>query len=1318
MAEIQNVGSLANNVSLKIGNGGVLKVTSGYAGGGSFAGKDVNIQAGGRLEVKDAWRSASFADILAGDKANGVKGGTLSVSFFTPGWGADNNITLSDNFYGILEVAHGGLAITSGMKLGGTYQISLASDAAGDGNKDYNGQPVQPGAFLVFGDTRTLDTEVSISANKFGSVTVKGSANVGTINKLVGAGTLVLSGYMDESNVGTFEGKLQLADLSEFTGSIDVRQGNLALTGAAYTTGAGAVLKTADGTSLSTAANLTIGNASGTQTTGHQLSGNLTVNGGAGSLIIQNADVTFGKGESATNTLDVANITVKTGGVFRVQHATADYSGISVTLDGGKFFGQDMTAGSVVNFGALQVDSASEIDYEYGSSLTFTTLSGAGDLHIFKGSRGESGTTTIGEMRDYTGLLNTTDSWNADANDDYKVYINKVTQSGSNAATITGKTFSSAAFTKAGDGSVTFDTHTAEAGFTVEAGKVTIGTALNVTGATNVTAGELAFNSGAAFTGTGITVTGGKLTLASATTLTGQTVTLDPGKEGNSHISKWVSGHTGAVVISSGNISINGNDSFSSLTVNSGARVDFSGTYSGNMTLAGTDPVQADRWYGSLCMGGSSELAGALTIAPVGASITLWSSNSATLSGTVSLGGTLYLGGYDTNWYGTLKVANAVTGAGDVVVNRGTLTLTTKAATKDDKGEITKPATSGAISNTGDVKITSDGGMTLESGTSINKTSGAVKVEGGKLTVNKGASFTAQKLLVSGGTASFETPVTLGKLTMTDGTLSLGGAITGLDGFSISQTGGEITLSADVLAALDATQVAGTSNGWGINKYALVVPASGTSLSLGSGVMVSVNGSQHELGTDGTLDIAATSGNYYIVNGAGVFYGTGTTGIDTATKIVLAGGGLNYNASSSVDHDVALEVQQSGVIALNETNVVLEASRVTFAEGTEARLHGVGSYVISGTPSSANLNFNDGNSEWTGTVVMDGAQLSNTKLDDFVSKKDGVATSSVELKGASGSLASGSHAANVIVTNENTLSGSGVELSGKMSGQGDLKLSNATYGLSGDVSKWTGSVKTTGASEVAFTGSATTVNANLQGGTTSADKLSVTFSNDEAVQVNGKISGNTDVVFDGSGTKTVSNSLNDYTGTTLIAGGSVVLTDPSSLGQSDVLVGAGALLDVSNLSTVDFTSLVLDGSATIVLSSGVLEFSADEATIAFNTSPLLAMDDIALLSGSTGYTTIDLSNWDAAVLSRSEFVLFDNVSALQSTAGSASLLSSEPVTVQLVYGDTKAFYDVKLVNGQVVASATNDGQVLVPEPTTATLSLLALTALAARRRRK
>ncbi len=223
------------------------------------------------------------------------------------------------------------------------------------------------------------------------------------------------------------------------------------------------------------------------------LSGNVNLGDGTGVLTINSGELMFGKPLStnqanAFNTIQASEIVVESGARFSMYHACdtggagtfrgADGVATNVTLNGGTFYVQSMDGepdATRTALGTLTVNGDSALDAMYCGHLAFDALSGSGKLTVAASIDGGYGRfwTTFGTLRDFDGELVTVDRVSS-LNGVSKVNLNSAHQSGTNHATITGKSYSEGDFVMTGTGSLTLDDHESAGSFDVQGGKVTM----------------------------------------------------------------------------------------------------------------------------------------------------------------------------------------------------------------------------------------------------------------------------------------------------------------------------------------------------------------------------------------------------------------------------------------------------------------------------------------------------------------------------------------------------------------------------------------------------------------------------------------------------------------------------------------------------------------------------------------------------------------------------------------------------------------------------------------------------------------------------
>ncbi len=166
---------------------------------------------------------------------------------------------------------------------------------------------------------------------------------------------------------------------------------------------------------------------------------------------------------------------------------------------------------------------------------------------------------------------------------------------------------------------------------------------------------------------------------------------------------------------------------------------------------------------------------------------------------------------------------------------------------------------------------------------------------------------------------------------------------------------------------------------------------------------------------------------------------------------------------------------------------------------------------------------------------------------------------------------------------------------------------------------------------------------------------------------------------------------NTYTGgTTISADVTVKPTNADAFGTG--VLEVEGVLDLSDVATLNVSGLSLDAGSTLVLGENPLQYTGT-----------LTIQDGAV---------IDLSAWNYTEDTFPGEDIFTGVTNLVFTDASGNILTGA------TSGNIKINFGDDVLVDSVLYNAGNGAVRAVPEPTTATLSLLALAGLAARRRRK
>ena len=239
--------------------------------------------------------------------------------------------------------------------------------------------------------------------------------------------------------------------------------------------------------------------------------------------------------------------------------------------------------------------------------------------------------------------------------------------------------------------------------------------------------------------------------------------------------------------------------------------------------------------------------------------------------------------------------------------------------------------------------------------------------------------------------------------------------------------------------------------------------------------------------------------------------------------------------------------------------------------------------------------------------------------------------------------------------------------------------------------------------------------------------LSVGANQDRNLTLSGAVAGgdSTTIRKEGAGSAELSGGLSGFSGSIDARGGVLDLLNQNSLSVQDVTIADGA-----TVGAYVGTNKLDEYEATLTI-SGTL--AAKGANGKLNANVVMEMDS-TLDASATGGSGISLGStltiMDGGInLSKADFeavaglgygqsyILFNGVDRL-----TLDQPYTEAITPEMQKDASDWFHDMEAEKYYVVYNGSNVGQVAIfcatPEPTTSTLSLLALAALAARRRRK
>lgn len=349
-----------------------------------------NLTIGGTISDAVTTETTTLHTIALGSVGEGITLGTISSDITAEGYTQTTGIlTASKGNIGKYSIAladDGNLNLyyVTGTLSEYTWDGGDGSwtDAAWNGSGDFadgNEAIINSGTVTV--DSGTTATAAALALNG-GGIVVEGSLDAGSLT-VAPAATVKLSG-------GTLTADaLNTAQPLEVTGNSTL---NVSENSSAVLTGTGNLTKGGTGT-------LDLGSSADST-----LSGELTITGGT---------VKWGATEGSENSIAFSKITVDgASSQFRLSHKHADMSATTdVELkNGGKLysddtdFAPDHRKNNQIAFKNLNVAGGSgAIEYNWGGSFSFETLTGEGTLNISNG--GENSWTIIKEINNYSGTI-------------------------------------------------------------------------------------------------------------------------------------------------------------------------------------------------------------------------------------------------------------------------------------------------------------------------------------------------------------------------------------------------------------------------------------------------------------------------------------------------------------------------------------------------------------------------------------------------------------------------------------------------------------------------------------------------------------------------------------------------------------------------------------------------------------------------------------------------------------------------------------------------------------------------------------------------
>src|SRR5210317_345595 len=1049
-----------------------------------------------------------------------------------------------------------------------------------------------------------------------------GGTNTYTGTTTISAGTLKVTGTLAQTAVDVDTGATYDVDLTDTVLSIE-GAGTIDLTNAALTAGDGNDL-TFSG--VFNGANDFTKVGSSTLT----LSGDNATASYTGRVIIDDGVVSVAADSNLgdPDTLDADRLILKGGTLSASSNFTLDTNrGITLSTGGGTI---NVVSGRTLTYGGV-------ID---GTSTFYKSC--AGTL-ILSGTNTNTGSTSItaGTLR-VTGALDDTAvsvssgaTYDVDATDAVANISGEGTVDIASGVTLTvGSNNLSTTLSGviSGDGNL----------IKVGTGRITLSGANDYTGSTTVSAGYLR-----AQHNTALGTTAGNTNVANGATLeliggitigSGEDLTIigDGMSDGNYlgalrnvsgtntyQGSITLSTSTSRIVSSDGTLNVSGN------IIN--GSIDLIITGSGDTSISGVigsgSGALSKRGSGILTLSGTNTYTGITTI----------SAGTLSISADAGLGS---ISSFDADRLtfngGTLLITETIT----LNTNRG-ITLSTDGGTIHVAN--TKTVTYDGVI-TGSTTFTKDGNGILDLG-GTNTYTGATTISDGELNVT--GSLDATALTVSSGaTYDSDTTDTIGSIAgagnieiATGTTLTVGGdntdttfsGVISQDGNLTKEGSGTLTLTGTNTNTGDLTVDAGglVLDQAGTDTGTVLHNSSNLILNAGS-VTVSDTSETVDLftynGGSVTGQIISISGyTYYVADGltttiASILYGdvplvksgpgslvltatntyTGNTTINAGTLKIDGTGSLesgNYDAliinNGTFIHSSTTDQTLAGVISGSGTVVKEENSTLT--------LTATNTYTGLTTVSAGTLTLDQASST-TGTVIKDTNAVTvnggTLNLADNTETIGALTLTSGSIAGNSKTLTGSGYTINpgdgVSVSIQPILAGSGINLtksedgtatlSGANTYTGTTTINDGTLTVTGTLSDST-DVSNSGIYDVDTTDTINSLSGT--GAVEIASGVTLTTGDTEDYTISGIISGDGSLTKVGSGTLTLSNVNNSYTGATTVNVGTLKVTTNNALGTNaaGTTVASGATLDFANINYATTEAITVNGG-TIATSSG------------------------------------------------------------------------------------------------------------------------------------
>ena len=1155
------------------------------------------------------------------NSASSFTGGTANFTAATSGITTLGSTTLGNATfeYSTTGSATAGLVLGGGIEVNANATANFTNSGGGLGRIDLNGAnrtiDVGTGATMNVGWT-IAGTSVGITKNGSGTLALT-AANTYTGPTTISAGTLQIG-------AGSTTGSLSTSSAITNNGALVFNRSNAITQGTDFSgaaiTGTGMVIK--QGSSDATLNNSTNSFSGGVWVQNGTLYANSFGNSGAASFLGTNGTIKLGSSstvaglrfsngapvETTDKVIDLAGTTG--GGTITAGNATITMtSNLAMSGAGSKtlsFNSSGNTNTFNLTFDGLLADVNGVLSVGFGGS-------GNGNFLLGNSNNSFSGPVTINANTASTTTTLSVASFGMTGSNSHlgkngTIFIGSSSSTATNILkyTGTGETSDKNINLSGGEtGGVRIE-QSGASGQLVLTGNITntgSGTkALTLQGSTAGTAllsGTIANSSGG--NATNVTKAGtGTWILSGANTYSGNT-TISAGTLAGANANAFGSGSIS--VSGSGTLSLRGDASTSFVkasdsaaytiqTSATGATINVdqatgAGTTSKTMTIGSIGTSSTAGTYQVNFTGSNNT---SLSLGAVTGPVSTAGSPTVTLSNSISGGGGLTLASYTSAATGGPETL-AFSGNGNTTVTGAiSPSSTVLSLTKSGVGTLTL---AGNNAYTGATAI-SAGVLNIQHANALGTTAGSTTVtSGAALELQGGITVGAEALSLSGTGLS-----ATGALRNIFGDNTYGGAITLAAHSTIGSDAGTLTLSGDITGTKDLTIVGAgnTSIVGNITTSTSALTKNGTGTLFLSGTNSTYSGVTTI--NDGVVNVA------YLTNA--LVNGPLGAANDNATKLMLAGGTLQYtgNNATSTDRNFTLlgnfTIDASGSASNATMSFAATGSNHKFSQAASATLtltgSNTGSNVISGViTDNSSGNLTSLVKSGVGTWVLDGSNTYNGTTT--------INAGTLQI-GPTGRLGAGSYAGNI--SNNATLIYSGTNaqtLSGIISGTGALTQNNSSSTLT-----------LTGANT--YTGT-TTINAGtLQLGNNGATG---SLSADSAITVDGAlVFRRSDAISQGTNFSTAA-----ITGTGVVihnSANSTTLTNNANSFSGGVWVQQGTLFAgaIGNSGEASF----LGSCGTIKLGS-----SSSTGTLRLTTgSPIETTDKVIDLSGTTGGGSIIAAN--------------------------------------------------------------------------------------------